>query len=326
MDNDDNDNTNNEDDISLFLTIIYDTDYEERVIEFTALLVKEDIINFKKLKLYHYDNRPTVFVKEILQKLGETYKLKSIYVFGDHPVLRLLDIPADVPLIDIRESRITGDFILNIDAAYDSSLYTLYKPRVQPHGIKILPSHTESISNLCQLISKNVVRGYVASRGCMRFNISNDRFGCSSCKKLSPVHFNRCSRVLTVQNRLCVMLLRKARSLRYAINDDRKGDELIEFILQCVFLNLSQPQYIRYTSFPLEIFVDHIKVFSADGGSLRPSRVLCYPAANTVEKIRDTVARFNRDVKKLDEIQHAGLMENLTAFVLGTPHPSLSLL
>ena len=278
---------------NLFLSLTYDLHTYQY--EITLLVMDERCLDLIAKK--HYP--PFVMTDESIldnldseiQSLIEENDVEYVYTFGDHEILHSLKSLTTVSVIDIRNSHIDENRIIDVNLPCNSDSGEECGKPPQPCGIKILPDVVESINNLCFLISKNIVHGYDKHNECIRFN-----------QKRSDEAYTV---ILSEINAIRIMILKCARGLLRRVNYDY---DVVEFILQCVFLNLAYPHFVTYSSssssssFDLEIFINDIRVISVTdyrGYILHRDYYNVY-----VKEIRGLVSIFNTDVLQLDRVKH----------------------
>ena len=242
------------------------------------------------------------FLDPILQTLIDNHAVERVYTFGDHRILRKLNSLLTVQqIVDIRDSRIDQNCLIDLDSPY-SSYFIGCENSPQSRGIKVIPDDvSESINNLCFLISKNIVNGYDIEKGCMYFNVKKQfpMFCTTHCSMRTT---SRCTLILSEMNIFKFTVLTWARKLLYRLDGKY---ELVEFILQCVFLNLAFPHEVRYSSSTsyFDIYISDVLVMSvmAVGNCwwIHPEFWGKY-----VKYIRKNISTFNTAVLQLDKVVH----------------------
>ena len=240
------------------------------------------------------------FLDPILQTLIDDHSVESVYTFGDHRFLRYLNsLSTFGQIIDIRDSRINQNRIIYLDSPY-SNYFIGCEDYPQHRGTKILTDDvSESINNLCFLIAKNIVIGYDLENECMVFNVKKQfpKF----CTTHSFISSNRCTIILSEMNIFRFSVLNWARELLYKLNGKH---ELVEFILQCVLLNLAFPETVKYSFSSrtyFDIYISDTLVMSV----MRCGWWLHSEFRETyIKLIRENISTFSIDVLKLDKVDH----------------------
>ena len=254
------------------------------------------------------------FLDPILQNLIDSHAVKRVYTYGDHKCLRKLNSLSTIqPIIDIRDSRIAQNCIIDLNRSSYSNCFIGCENFPQSRGVKVLPDDiSESINNLCFLISKNIIIGYDVEYECVCFNVKKryPMYCTYHCKETTAAKpFSRCTITLSEMNIFKWTVLNWARKLLDKL--DRKYT-LVEFILQCVFINLAFPLDVTYSSSDssyLDIYISNVRVLSMGMENdywLHPKFWSKY-----VEYIRELISVFNTVVLQLDKVSHDGLLERL---------------
>lgn len=254
------------------------------------------------------------FLDPILQNLIDNHAVERVYTFGDHKCLRKLNSLSTIqPIIDIRDSRIDQNCVIDLNHSSYSNNFIGCENFPQSRGIKVLPDDiSESINNLCFLISKNIVIGYDVEYGCVRFNVKKKypMFCTYHCRERAAVKpSSRCTITLSKMNIFKWIVLNWAKKLSDKLDGNHK---LVEFILQCVFINLAFPLDVKYFSSDssyLDIYILNVRVLSMTMENyywLHPKFWSKY-----VRYIRENISVFNTVVLQLDEVSHDGFLDRL---------------
>ena len=257
------------------------------------------------------DLKDETFLNDIVTEKINQYKVKMIYIFGDNQVIRNLHCLKDknIWVIDIRESNINELKCLNFSEPYlhKNNNKNLSTPPSLP------ASPVDSVSNLCQLLAKNVVSGYF--KNFIYFNLKRKSYFKDKCSYHKDpenfIDFNKCVTELNTINRITLMLLQAAASINKHVSDNPL---LVEFVLQCIFLNLSFPRNISWKcqDSNIEIYINHIKVLSMF--SDESQKVWCHDEMEWYRAyISDMIKCFPERIKKVYRVNHCktGLSENL---------------
>ena len=262
-------------------------------------VVEQLYFPFKNIKAIRYlpdqfpesDLKDEAFLNAIITEKINQYKVKTIYVFGDNQITRNLNCLRDKNLwvVDIRESNMNELKRLNYD---------------EPYTFNRQPT-VDSVSNLCQLLAKNIVSGYFENF--IYFNLKSKSYFTHKCNYHRDfqnfIDFNKCVTELNAINRITLMLLRAAVS----INKRLQSFTRVEFVWQCIFLHLAFPQNITWKcrDSNVEIHINQVKVLSTFDSHDETDGYRAYVA--------DEIKCFPERIKKVHRVNHrkTGLRENL---------------
>lgn len=281
----------------LFLSLTYNRSYRE----VTLAVIGDDFSETaKEIKHFPSLSSSCRILDLAIQSLIDSHNVMRVYTFGDHRLLHQLKSLTSLPIIDLRSSRIDEDSIICVTDPYSPS-FTLTPP--QPRGTKVLPDVSESISNLCFLLGKNIVN-FDEEDMCISFN-NPKRFSrkvCPDCQTETT-----CTIILSQMNCFNTMTLMWARRLidQLGGRKNRRYD-IIEFILQCLFLNLAFPSYVHWEHQSqqwLRVLIEGDIVLRV---SLKDHFYWLHPYFHSdyVKEIREKVSNFNMIVTGLEKVQH----------------------
>lgn len=283
----------------LFLSLTYNSSY----LEVTLAVIGDDFSETAK-EIKHFPNLSSSSSCRILdsaiQSLIDSHNVKRVYTFGDHRILHQLKSLTNLPIIDLRSSRIDEDSIICVTDPYSPS-FTRTPP--QPPGTKVLPDVSESISNLCFLIGRNIVNFHEEGM-CISFN-NPKRFSrkvCPDCQTNTT-----CTVILSQMNCFNTMALMWARRLINQLGGRKNRPyDIIEFILQCLFLHLAFPSYVHWEHESQQWLRIYIRGDIVMRVSLKNHFYWLHPNFHSryVKEIRGKISNFNMIVTELEIVQH----------------------
>lgn len=270
------------------------------------------VVNKLFLPLYYTISNYDLYTKaekilncSIEQQLN-LHDIKIIYIFGDNQIFHRISCLQKnrLKVIDIRNNQINNPAYVNLQNPYVVQK-NKYAQNVS-NKIKSLPRPSESINNLCLLISKNLVSGYYEDF--MYFNIENNSYSKYKCcyhkeniNITNIISLSKCVIEKNQINRISLMFFKRAQLL---INKYNINIILIEFIYQCLLLMFAFPKQIFWKCMDskLEIKINNIIVMTL---WLKDSK---FNIQNNFIQyfhiVRSFIKNFDVDIKKINKINH----------------------